>query len=85
MKLDSLKFGLALGIIWAACVLFLGIADALWGWGGGLVKGIGSLYIGFKPSPGGALIGLVWAFFDGGIGGLIFAALYNCLVGFGKK
>lgn len=85
MKLDAIRFGLTLGIIWAGCVLFLGIADTLWGWGGGLVKGIGSLYLGYKPSIGGSFIGMIWAFFDGGIGGWLVAFIYNWSLGIGKK
>lgn len=85
MKLDAIKFGLTLGIVWAGGVLCLAIMDGLWGWGGGLVRGIGSLYIGYKPTVGGAIIGAIWAFFDAGIGGVIVAAIYNWLVGMGKK
>jgi len=81
MKLDAVKFGLTMGIVWAGCVLFLGIIDNLWGWGGGMVKGIGSLYIGYKPTLAGSLIGMVWAFFDAGIGGWLVAFIYNKLLG----
>ncbi|MBU0686784.1 MAG: bacteriophage holin [Candidatus Margulisbacteria bacterium] len=81
MKLDALKFGLACGIIWAACVLCLGAMGGIFDWGMGLVKGLGTLYLGYKPTVGGIAIGTVWAFFDAGIGGLILAGLYNLLVG----
>ena len=84
MKLDVLKFGLTMAIIWAGAVLCLGITS-MWGWGGGLVKGIGSLYIGYGAGVGGAVIGMLWAFADAGIGGIIVAALYNFLLGLGKK
>ncbi|MBN2058274.1 MAG: bacteriophage holin [Candidatus Saganbacteria bacterium] len=85
MKLDALKFGLTLGIVWAAAVLCLGIMTGLWDWGAGLVKGIGSLYIGYGPTPGGVVLGMAWAFFDAGIGGFIVAWLYNLLLDSGKK
>jgi len=85
MKLDAVKFGLTLGIIWAGGVLFLAIVDNLWGWGGGLVKGIGSLYIGYKPTLAGSLIGMAWAFVDAGVGGWLVAFIYNKLLGVGKK
>lgn len=84
MKLDAIRFGLAAGIIWAGAVLTLGILDALSGWGAGMVKGIGSLYLGYTPTKVGVLVGTVWAFFDAGIGGLIFALIYNWLVGMKK-
>lgn len=85
MKLDTLRFGLTLGIVWAGCVLSLGFLDSMMGWGGGMVKGIGSLYIGYKPTILGSLIGMVWAFFDAGVGGVIVAALYNWMLDLGKK
>lgn len=42
---------------------------------------IGTVYRGYNMSPLGSLIGLVWGFVDGLIGGAIFAWLYNLLVG----
>ena len=80
MKLDAVKFGLTLGIVWAGAALCLGIID-IWGWGGGMVKAIGSLYLGYQAGIGGALIGMVWAFFDASIGGFIVAIIYNKLLG----
>jgi len=79
MKLDALRFGLTLGIVWALCVVSLGLMSSI-GWGSGLVKGIGSLYLGYQDSASGLLIGAVWAFFDAGIGGTIVAVLYNWLI-----
>jgi hypothetical protein len=40
---------------------------------------IGRLYRGYSISPVGSLIGLLWAFPDALVGGLIFAWLYNLL------
>jgi hypothetical protein len=40
---------------------------------------ISKCYIGYSITPIGSLVGLVWAFFDGLIGGAIFAWLYNKL------
>lgn len=40
---------------------------------------IGLVYRGYTMSPLGSLIGLVWGFVDGLIGGAIFAWLYNLL------
>lgn len=37
------------------------------------------LYRGYDISPAGSIIGLLWAFADAFIGGLIFAWLYNFL------
>ncbi len=38
---------------------------------------IGKIYRGYEVTAMGSLIGLVWAFVDGLIGGAIFAWLYN--------
>ena len=40
---------------------------------------IGLVYRGYTMSPLGSLIGLLWGFVDGLIGGAIFAWLYNLL------
>ena len=37
------------------------------------------VYRGFNISPIGSVIGLIWAFADGAIGGAIFAWLYNLI------
>lgn len=46
---------------------------------------IGLVYRGYNISPLGSLIGLVWGFVDGLIGGAIFAWLYNLLTGPSSK
>jgi len=80
MKLDALRFGLAFGILWSAAVLIMPLMEVFGGWGSGLVRGVGSIYIGYKPTVGGAVIGAIWAFFDGGIFGLVLSFIYNKLV-----
>lgn len=80
MKLHSIRFGLALGIIWALCALFLGLMATYVNWGNAMVEVIASLYIGYAPTVAGSFIGLVWAFFDAFIGGFLVAWLYNRLV-----
>jgi len=47
----------------------------------GEVTLIGHLYRGYTVSPTGSVIGLIWALFDGSIGGAIFAWLNNFFVG----
>jgi len=41
------------------------------------VTPLSSLYIGYAPSFVGGIIGGIWGFFDGLIGGAILALLYN--------
>jgi len=77
-KLSLNALGIAIGVLWAACVLFCGIT-AMFGWGVALVDAIASLYIGYGPSVPGAIIGAVWGFIDGYIAGVVIAWLYNIL------
>jgi hypothetical protein len=80
MKLDGKAFGLACGLVWGLGLFFLT-------WWIILFEGISApsmffsrLYLGYTITPLGSVIGLVWGFFDGWVGGLIFAWLYNVLV-----
>lgn len=68
--------GIALGVSWGAGVFLLGLAGSL-GWGRPVVDVLGSVYLGFRPSLTGSLIGGLWAFFDGALGGIVIAWLYN--------
>lgn len=77
-KFSPNALGLAIGILWAVCVLFCGIT-AMFGWGVALVEAISSLYIGYGPSVPGAFIGAIWGFVDGYLAGLVIAWLYNRL------
>lgn len=81
MKLNVKAFGLTCGLVWG-----LGLFLLTW-WiilfEGNNVQSIflSSVYRGYTISPVGSLIGLIWAFLDGWIGGLIFAWVYNRLAG----
>ena len=79
-KLDVKAFGLALGIIWAVSVFLLGmIAMLLKGYCLPFVTWLGSMYIGYKATLLGSIIGAIWGFVDAGIGGVLVAWLYNKL------
>jgi len=41
---------------------------------------LGRVYRGYAVTPLGSLIGMIWAFVDGLIGGAIFAWLYNLIL-----
>jgi len=77
--LNAKNFGLACGILWGVLVLLMGWAAALIGWTSAMVDVFASIYIGYSASFVGAIIGAIWAFFDGLIGGYIFVWLYNKL------
>jgi hypothetical protein len=79
-KLKIVPLAIALGAAWAFGVLIIGWA-ASFGWGSELVDVMSSLYLGYGPSFVGAVIGAIWAFVDGAIGGAIIAVVYNATTG----
>ena len=78
-KLNSIAFGLAVGIIWAVFLFLLAILAMYANWGNAWVELIGSVYLGVNVSWTGALLALPWAFVDGFIGAFLVAWLYNKL------
>lgn len=79
MKLNVKAFALACGLVWGLGVFMLAWWIMLFEGATGEVPFLGHIYRGFSISPTGSVIGLVWAFFDGAIAGIIFAWLYNLL------
>ncbi len=75
-KLRIVPLAVALGAVWALGVLFVGWVSSF-GWGVMFVDVMSSMYIGYKPSFLGGIIGAIWAFVDGAIGGAIIAVVYN--------
>jgi hypothetical protein len=81
MRLNVKAFALTCAMVWGLGLFFLtwwiiafdGITRE--------VTLVGRIYRGYSVSPLGSVIGLIWAFFDGLIGGGIFAWLYNLLAG----
>ena len=81
MKLNIKAFALACGLIWGFGLFLLTWWVIAFDGATGEVTLIGRLYRGYSITPVGSLIGLLWAFVDGLIGGLVFAWLYNLLAG----
>ena len=80
-KFAVVPFGLAAGILWGLGVLITGIITTAHGsWGVDFVNAMGSVYIGYDNTYLGSVIGGLWGFVDGFIGGIVFAWLYNLLV-----
>ena len=77
MKLNIKAFALAFGLVWGLGLFCLTWWIIAFDGATGEATMIGHVYRGFNISPMGSLIGLVWAFADGAIGGAIFAWLYN--------
>jgi len=76
-KLSVLSIGLAFGIMWALGVFLMGLVCWQTGWGDKMVEVFASIYIGYKPTLVGSVIGGFWGFIDAFIGGIVFAWLYN--------
>jgi hypothetical protein len=81
MKLNVKAFALTFGVWWGAGLFFLTWWLMAFDGASGDPTFIGRLYRGYTVSPIGSVIGFVWAFFDGAIGGAIFAWLYNIFAG----
>jgi hypothetical protein len=77
-ELQAPALGIAVGVLWAVYVFFLGIF-AMFGWGVALVDALASLYIGYGASIVGAIIGAIWAVIDGFVAGFVIAWIYNKL------
>ena len=46
----------------------------------GEITFIGRVYWGYRITPAGSVIGLLWGLADGAVGGALFALLYNVVV-----
>lgn len=79
-KLCVLSFGFALAIVWALGVLIMGITASWFGYGKWFVESVGYVYVGYKASFIGVIVGIIWALVDAFIAGIIFAWLYNCFM-----
>ena len=79
MKLDAKAFSLTCGIIWGLGVLVVTWWVILFEGATYETTWLGIVYRGYNLSVVGSLIGMVWGFVDGSIGGLIFVWLYNRL------
>ena len=77
-KLHAPSLGFAFGILWGASLILLALLVMFWGWGTPLLDLFGSVYIGYKATFTGILLGAAWGFVDGFISGVVIAWLYNC-------
>ena len=79
MKLNVKAFALTCAILWALTMLLMTIFMVLRGDTCSFMDIFTSIYFGYTVSWVGAIIGTIWGFVDGLIGGAIFAWLYNKL------
>ena len=79
-KLHPIALGLVLGFLWGLSVAMLGIVALHFDYAVGFVSALSHLYIGFKTTPLGIVIGMLWGFLDFFVFGLLIGWLYNqCL------
>jgi len=79
MKLNVKALALTSGLVWGFGLFLATLWIMIFEGSTGATTSIGLFYRGYNISFTGALLGLVWGFFDGLIGGAIFAWLYNLL------
>jgi hypothetical protein len=79
-KLDIKNFSLMLGCIWSTVVFLLGIVAITSQWGERVVGLFAAVYIGYKATLFGSLIGAFWGFIDGAVTGALVAWVYNRFV-----
>lgn len=79
MRLDVKAFALTCGIVWGIGLPILTWWIMAFDGASGDPTWIGHVYRGYTLTFAGSLIGAAWAFFDGLIGGAIFAWLYDAL------
>jgi hypothetical protein len=79
MKLNVKAFALTSGIVWGLGLFFLTWWVMALDGATGEPTLIGQVYRGYNISPMGSIVGLIWAFIDGWVGGAIFAWLYNII------
>jgi hypothetical protein len=79
MRLDIRAFAVTCGIIWGLGLPLLTWWIILFDGSSTAPTWLGQIYRGYNLTFAGSLVGAVWAFIDGLVGGAIFARLYNYL------
>jgi len=79
MKLNVRAFALSCALVWGVGLFLMTWWIIAFDGATGERTLIGQLYRGYTISPTGSVIGLVWAFFDGWVGGAVFAWVYNLI------
>ena len=83
MKLDVLRLGITLCLVWGAIVFLVGVGNMVFaGYGEAFLEVIDSIYPGYHAGQwgfGGVIVATLYAALDGFIGGIVFAWLYNLI------
>lgn len=79
-SINTKALALSLGILWSLALLSVSIIALMSeSYLHNIVGFLSSIYLGYSLSFTGILIGMVWAFIDAAVGGLVLAWLYNKL------
>lgn len=84
MRLSIKACAISLALLWGGCVLLVGLINLVFAsYGSTFLQLISSVYPGFYDSRtiASVLVGTGYALVDGGLGGLLFAWLYNVFSG----
>jgi len=80
MKLSIKGLAISAALVWGVALLILGSANLMFsGYGAGFLEVISSVYPGYQPGTGisSVIVGSLYGVVDAGIGGAIFAWVYN--------
>jgi hypothetical protein len=83
MRLNIIAFAVSVALVWAGALFLVGCANLIWPpYGRDFLDLAASIYPGYhvRPDFASVIIGTLYGLVDGGIGGAIFAWLYNFLV-----
>jgi len=83
MRINAVGLAVAAGILWGGCILFIGLAELAWpAYGRAFLDLAASIYPGYDAgrSMGQILLGTVYGFADGAVGGLVIAWIHNLFV-----
>ncbi len=81
MRLNVWAFALACACLWGIGIFFLTWWVMAFEGSGASLPFIGQVYRGYRVTPFGSFIGLLWGFFDALIAGALLAWLYNIFAG----
>jgi hypothetical protein len=82
MRLDIKAMALAIGLLWGGAMLVMSAANLVWPtYGRAFLDMIASVYPGYTgaATAGQVVVGSLYGFVDGAIGGALLAWLYNRL------
>ena len=82
MQLSIKNFAISCSIIWGLAILIISTSNFIWPtYGGVFLTVVASIYPGYEAMQGvnSIIVGTLYAIVDAGIGGAIFAWLYNSL------